>query len=88
MKEVILGHEYKDRVTGFKGIAVAKTTHLNGCDRIAIQAKKGKDGNIEEAQVFDEPDLIFVSKGIFKTTKEEKDKIISGGPHKHKFEAR
>lgn len=49
MGKVELGHEYKDRVTGFKGIAVAKTKHLNGCDRVAIQAKVNKEGDIGEA---------------------------------------
>ena len=39
-----LGDKVKDIVSGYTGIAVCRTSYLEGCDRIAIQAKVGKDG--------------------------------------------
>jgi hypothetical protein len=38
--EVKLGLEYVDRITGFKGVATARTQYLEGCDRILLEAKK------------------------------------------------
>lgn len=55
-----LGDKVKDIVTGFEGIAVAKTTWLNGCTRIGLQSDKLKDGLPTEAQWFDEPQLKLI----------------------------
>jgi hypothetical protein len=63
-KMIKLGMEVRDKVTGFKGIAVAETTWLNGCVRWMLQPKMGKDGKIPESAQFDEPQLEVVGKGI------------------------
>ena len=44
ISEINLGDLLRDTVTGFKGTAVAKTEWLNGCNRVAIQPLKLKDG--------------------------------------------
>ena len=86
---IILGQEVADKVTGYKGIAVCRHSYLNGCDRISVQAKVGKDGAIGEAQVFDEPDLKVVGDGVMpKPKKNTKDKETPGGPHMHRLELR
>lgn len=61
-----LGNELRDKVTGFKGIAIARTEWLNGCFRWVLQPKMGKDGKVPEGQTFDEPQLEFISKGTVK----------------------
>ena len=43
-----LGAKAKDSITGFSGIAVARTTYLNGCVRILLEAKPNKDGKPRE----------------------------------------
>jgi hypothetical protein len=43
---VKLGQHVKDRVSGFEGIAIGKTTYLNGCDRILVQPKVKPDGTL------------------------------------------
>ena len=49
-----LGDEVKDSITGFKGIAVARTVYLNGCISILICAKKLNSDNKEVELWFDE----------------------------------
>lgn len=69
MSETIkLGCEVKDRVTGFKGIAVSKTSYLQGCDRIAVQPK-WVEGEVPKVADFDEPDLTVVGDGILPPVK-------------------
>lgn len=43
-----LGEKYEDKVTGFKGVATARTEYMNGCVRIMIEAPMNKDGKLEE----------------------------------------
>lgn len=69
---VTLGKEVKDKVTGFKGIAVARCEYLNGCVRIEVQPLELKDGIPQECIWIDETQLESKEK-------ESKDKD-SGGP--------
>lgn len=48
-----LGDEARDKITGFKGIVIAITNWLNGCQRISIQPQELKDGKPIDAHVFD-----------------------------------
>lgn len=49
-----LGDEVKDRVSGLKGIAVARYTPLAGCDSIHIQPPIGGDGKLPKAVYIEE----------------------------------
>ena len=76
--EVInLGDRVKDIITGFEGIAVARTEWMFGCVRVSVQPEKLKEGKQPESQVFDEPQLEIV-----------KRKVIEHIPAKPKPEAR
>lgn len=45
---VTLGKEYKDSVSGFKGIATSRSEFLNGCTRVCLTGKsKGNAAPIE-----------------------------------------
>lgn len=72
---VNLGDEVQDKITGFKGIATSRHQYLQGCDRIGVQGKIGKDGKLPETYTFDEPLLIVIKS---KVAKKEKGK--NGGP--------
>lgn len=52
-----LGDEVKDTISGFSGIAVCRHTYLQGCDRISVQPKINKDGELKDSLAFDEPQL-------------------------------
>lgn len=84
---VKLRDEVQDEISGFKGIAVACHIYLQGCTRITLQPKVGKDGKLPEHRTFDEPNL--------KVTKANKlpDKVsavarLLGGPSKFEDEGR
>ena len=55
-----LGDKVRDIHSGFEGIAVAKTTFINGCVQYAIQPKCGKDNKILEDVGIDEQSLVVV----------------------------
>lgn len=63
MSKVNLGDSVEDTVTGFKGIAIGRTTWLHGCDRIIVQPEGlTKEGKTYENQSFDEPQLKVLKK--------------------------
>ena len=71
-----IGQQAKDRITGFKGIVIARTEYLNGCARLAIQPTKlDKDGKPIDAQYFDEPQLESI-----RPKKKMQRKNDTGGP--------
>lgn len=72
---VVLGKTYRDKVTGFEGIATHKTQFLYACERVCLQAQ-AKEGEIKEG-VFDEPQLELVAKG--KVVKVEPEKLARTG---------
>ena len=78
--KINLGDEVQDRVTGFKGIAVARTQWLTGCDRITIQPKLDKEGKASEPMGFDEGQLKVLKKGAFKIAEVREKPEKRGGP--------
>lgn len=77
MKAVKLGKEYRDSISGFSGIAVARTVYLYNCVRIMLSPTKLKpDGDFLPDTWFDEPALVAVrSKKVIKTKRG-----ATGGP--------
>lgn len=58
-----LGEGYKDRITGFEGVAISKTEYLNGCVSILLQPQGlDKEGKPTESEYFDIQRLIDDSK--------------------------
>ena len=52
-----LGDTVADNITGFSGIAIARTDWLTGCVRFGLQSKELKDGKPIEVEWFDESRL-------------------------------
>lgn len=77
--KVTLGKEYKDSISGFSGIAIARTMYLYNCVRVMLSPTKLKtDGDFLPDAWFDEPVLIAVrSKKVIKTKKKQ---AVTGGP--------
>jgi hypothetical protein len=73
-----LGDKVRDTITGFKGIAIARSIWLTGCDRITIQPEGlNKEGKTFEQLTFDE--------GTVEVIKAKKHKRVNnegGGPQK------
>ena len=55
MTDVILGHRYRDPVSGWEGTAVALINYMWGCRRVTV-AGVNADGKPDE-YTFDEPQL-------------------------------
>lgn len=65
--KIALGDKAKDSVTGFEGIAVARTEWLNGCIRVTLQSDSlDKEGKPRDGQTFDEPQLVVIKAGKVK----------------------
>lgn len=77
-----LGDILRDRITGFKGVAVAKTEFMFACRRWCLQPDKLHDGKPIDDRWFDEPQLEFVKKSemspILRDRESRADK--PGGP--------
>ena len=68
-KTVELGDNVKDLISGFKGIVVGRTDWLYGCTRFGVQGKMDKEGKVQEAQWFDKPQLVVITKAVMKPQK-------------------
>lgn len=53
---VVLGNRYRDSITGFEGVAVARTEYLYGCARVGLQGP-ASGGKVPDSQWFDELQL-------------------------------
>lgn len=58
--DINLGDEVQDTISGFKGICVAITNWLNGCQRVSIAPQAMKDGVPYDPQTFDVEQLVIV----------------------------
>jgi len=65
MFAIELGVQVESNITGFKGIVVSRSEHLNGCNRYWVQPKVGKDGKVPDGLWHDEAELIVKKKSIF-----------------------
>lgn len=75
-----LGLLMKDKVTGFEGIAIAKSDFLFGCTQFHIKPQVVKDGKLESAIAFDYLQLEIIGNGVYKPIKPKKDNV-DGGIH-------
>ena len=71
---VELGKQYRDKVSGWTGIATAEYKYMNGCLRYELGGSD-KDGK-PETFVFDEQQLELVSNGLI----EQITPKSTGGP--------
>lgn len=75
---LVLGSKVRDSLTGFSGIATARTEWLYGCARIAIEPTELKDGKPIEPQWFDEQRVELIREQRPQIS--EISRATSGGP--------
>jgi hypothetical protein len=51
-----LGRKYKDKITGFEGVATGYVIYISGCNQ-ALLSPQIRDGKVEECRWFDEQRL-------------------------------
>jgi hypothetical protein len=59
-----LGKEAKDKITGIKGVIVARIEYLFGCNQYGISPRAGKDGKRLDTEYFDEGRIEIIGKGV------------------------
>ena len=77
-EEIKLGDMVKDNVSGYEGIAVARTKFLNGCIQYTV-ASKAKDNKIslEGEPSIDELNLKVVKKNVVNSSEYvEEEKVL------------
>lgn len=52
-----LGREYRDKITGFKGVATGYVQYITGCNQALLAPQVGQDGALRDSQWFDEQRL-------------------------------
>lgn len=66
-----LGNLVKDKISGFTGIATAKTEFFNGCIRVYVTPQElTKDGSLIREEWFDQEQLDIVNQGILENTRQ------------------
>ena len=84
MVEVELGDKVRCKVTGFTGIATARTVFLNGCIQYSVTGKVGKDNKllIENEASIDEQSIELIK------PKKKIKKESNGGAMRKAFKQR
>ena len=82
-KEIELGDKVRDKITGFTGIAVARTEFINGCIQYNVLPKGDKINKMPEDMSIDEQTLEIVTPKKKKVRKRD-----NGGANKLGFKQR
>jgi len=83
MDEIELGDKVKCNVTGFVGVAIAKTEFLNGCIQYTVVPKVDKKNTIQDEVMIDQQSLQVIG-----TKKEKVVKSSNGGAMRLGFKQR
>lgn len=81
-EDIRLGDLVQDKITGAKGIVIARTQWLNQCDRYFVQPQELKDGEPVKPRDFDEGDLVLLEEDPLGYEREEDGASTpaNGGP--------
>lgn len=75
MKKIKLGDKVKCKITGFKGVTIARIEYINGCIQYEIVPK------VKKGEKY--PEGINLDEGCLEVLKKKKPKVIkkpNGGP--------
>lgn len=73
---ILVGDVVRDTISGFEGVAVAKTQWLNGCVRITIQPRALHDGKPVDNYTFDVEQLELTSPRQRHSTESEPEPVM------------
>jgi hypothetical protein len=82
IEDLVLGEEFQDTITSFKGFATSKHSYINGCHQIGLTRKIGKPGEDIKVLSFDIERLKRIGKGVSEDFKPA-DLSSPGGPGDH-----
>ncbi len=86
MSEIKLGDKVRCKITGFTGIAVARTEFINGCVQYNVAGKVGKENKLPlDSEVSIDSQSLEVIKP---KKKPRKIKETNGGPMRKPFHQR
>lgn len=54
---VALGKKYKDKITGFAGVATGYVTYISGCNQVLVAPSVDAEGKPRDSHWFDEQRL-------------------------------
>ena len=54
---ITLGKTYKDKITGFQGVATGHCQYITGCNQVLLASRVKDDGSKGESSWFDEQRL-------------------------------
>jgi len=57
MMTIQLGNTYKDKITGFAGVATGHVRYISGCNQVLLAPPVDADGKLRDSQWFDEQRL-------------------------------
>ena len=55
-----LGKSYRDKITGFEGVATGHAQYISGCNQALLAPKVDADGGLRNSQWFDVQRLMVV----------------------------
>jgi hypothetical protein len=53
MSKSLLGFTFRDKVTGFEGVATGHVEYITGCDQLLLVPAVDKDGKLRDSNWFD-----------------------------------
>lgn len=53
-----LGQQAHDKITGFSGRIIGRTSYITGCDQYAIQPRVNEKGEVPDARWYDEQRIV------------------------------
>lgn len=59
-KKELLGYTYRDKITGFEGVATGHVEYITGCDQLLLVPPVDADGKVREANWFDTQRCVVV----------------------------
>lgn len=76
---IVLGSTVRDKISGFEGVAVGRTTYLFGCVRVEVTPNKCDSGKVNtDAFVFDEPQLEVIAEPAADLVPTKRTKVTHG----------
>jgi len=77
---IVLGSTYRDKITGFQGVAIAHVRYMTGCDQIGLHPGLTADGKMGDSCYFDWTRLELVA-NVPPIVLTPPVTITVGGPH-------
>lgn len=72
MFTIELGSLVESSISGYKGMVVSRSEHLNGCNRYWVSPKMKKNGTLDSGYWFDEAELIVTKAPVLQRKNQDR----------------